>query len=157
MIFAKIDWYVLEIKSIQMQAWREEFGQMYDILPRVDRIWDKNENPWYDYSWKLTNIFLRSVISLDISGRTKRKQMTALFYFVMHIAFIIQKSLERVWHFWIMNAMYMFMYIFIVYFSFASVISATIHRHVNYIDIQVLIMVTETGTLTSTLHHNIFT
>ena len=36
-------------------------------------------------------------------------------------------------------------------------ISASIHRFVNYVDIQVLMMVTETETLTSTLHHNIFT
>ena len=46
---------------------------------------------------------------------------------------------------------------FIVYFSFAPVISASIHRYVNYFDIQVLMMVAETKTLTSTLHHNIFT
>ena len=59
--------------------------------------------------------------------------------------------------FWIMNAMCMFMYLFVVYFSFAPVISASIHRYVNYFDIQVLMMVTETETLTSTLHHNIFT
>ena len=32
-----------------------------------------------------------------------------------------------------------------------------IYSYVNYFDIQVLMMVTETETLTSTLHHNIFT
>ena len=31
------------------------------------------------------------------------------------------------------------------------------YRYMNYFDIQVLMMVTETETLTSTLHHNIFT
>ena len=56
-----------------------------------------------------------------------------------------------------MNAMCTFKYLFVVYFSFAPVISASIHRYVNYFDIQVLIMVTETEMLTSTLHHNIFT
>ena len=45
------------------------------------------------------------------------------------------------------------MYIYI----FAPVISASIHRYVNYFDIQVLMMVAETETLTSTLHYNIFT
>ncbi len=55
------------------------------------------------------------------------------------------------------NIMCTFMYLFVVYFSFAPVISATIHRYVNYFNIQVLKMVTETETLTSTLHHNIFT
>ena len=40
---------------------------------------------------------------------------------------------------------------------FAPVISASIHRYVNCFDIQVLMMVTETETSTSTLHHNIFT
>ena len=59
--------------------------------------------------------------------------------------------------FWIMNAMCTFIYLFVVYFSFAPVISASIHCYVNYFDIQVLMMVTETETLASTLHHNIFT
>ena len=49
------------------------------------------------------------------------------------------------------------MYLFVVYFSFIPVISASIHRYVNYFGIQVLMMVTETETLTSTLHHNKFT
>ena len=45
--------------------------------------------------------------------------------------------------------------IFSLYISlFAPVISASIHRYVNYSDIEVLMMVTETETLTSTLHHN---
>ena len=56
-----------------------------------------------------------------------------------------------------MNAMCTFMYLFVVYFSFAPVISASIHRYVSYFDIQVLMMVTETETLTLTLRHNIFT
>ena len=58
---------------------------------------------------------------------------------------------------WIMNAICMFVYFFVVYFSFAPVISASIHRYVNYFDIQVLMMVTETKMLTSTLHLNKFT
>ena len=61
----------------------------------------------------------------------------------------------RSYDFWIMNAMCTFIYLYVVYFSFAPVISASIH--VNYFDIQVLRMVTETETLTSTLHHKIFT
>ena len=48
------------------------------------------------------------------------------------------------------------LYLFVVYFSFAPVISVSIHRYVNYFDIQVLMMVTETETLMSTLHHNKF-
>ena len=57
-----------------------------------------------------------------------------------------------------MNAICTFMYLFVVYFSFAPVISESIHRNVNYFDIQVLMMVAvETETLTSILHHNIFT
>ena len=48
-----------------------------------------------------------------------------------------------------------FMYLFVVYFSFAPVISASIHRYVNYFDIQVLMIVTKT--LMPTLHHNTFT
>ena len=54
--------------------------------------------------------------------------------------------------------LYARLWIFSLYISFfAPVISASIHRYVNYFDIQVLMMVTETETLTSTLHHNIFT
>ena len=34
--------------------------------------------------------------------------------------------------FWILNTMCMFMYLFVVYFSFAPVISASTHRYVNY-------------------------
>ena len=56
-----------------------------------------------------------------------------------------------------MNAMCTFVYLFIICFSFAPVISASIHRYVNYFDIQILIMVTETEMLMSTLHHNKFT
>ena len=43
-----------------------------------------------------------------------------------------------------MNAMCTCLYLFVVYFSFAPVISASIHRYVNFSDIQVLMMVTET-------------
>ena len=39
------------------------------------------------------------------------------------------------------------MYLFVVHFLFAPVISASIHRYVNYFDIPVLMMVTETETL----------
>ena len=63
----------------------------------------------------------------------------------------------RSYDFWIMKAMFPFVYLFVVYFSFAPIISASIHRYVNYFDIQVLMMVTETETLTSTLRHNKFT
>ena len=56
-----------------------------------------------------------------------------------------------------MNAMCTFVYLFVEYFSFAPVISASIHRYVNYYDIQVLMIVTETKMLTSTLHLNKFT
>ena len=45
-----------------------------------------------------------------------------------------------------MNAMYTFVYLFVVYFSFVPVISANIHRYVNYFDIQALMMVTENET-----------
>ena len=55
------------------------------------------------------------------------------------------------------HAMCTFMYLFVVYFSFAPIIWASIHHYVNYFDIQVPMMVTETETLTSTLHNNKFT
>ena len=39
------------------------------------------------------------------------------------------------------------LYLSVVYFSFAPVISASIHRYVNYFDIQVLMMISETETI----------
>ena len=59
--------------------------------------------------------------------------------------------------FWILNAMCMFIYLFVVYFSFAPVISAITHRYCELFYIQVLTMVIITETLTSTSHHDIFT
>ena len=58
---------------------------------------------------------------------------------------------------YILNAMCMFIYLFIVYFSFAPVISAITHRYCELFYIQVLMMVIITETLTSTSHHDIFT
>ena len=58
---------------------------------------------------------------------------------------------------WILNAMCMFIYLFVVYFSFAPVISAITHRYCELFYIQVLMMVIKTETLTSTSHHDIFT
>ena len=51
----------------------------------------------------------------------------------------------------------MFIYLFVVYFSFAPVISAITHRYCELFYIQVLMMVIITETLTSTSHHDIFT
>ena len=59
--------------------------------------------------------------------------------------------------FWILNAMCMFIYLFVVYFSFAPVISAITHLYCELFYIQVLTMVIITETLTSTSHHDIFT
>ena len=59
--------------------------------------------------------------------------------------------------FWIINTMCAFVCLFFVYFSFVPVLSTSIHHYVNFFDIQVLMMVTETKTLTSNIYHNIFT
>ena len=53
--------------------------------------------------------------------------------------------------------MCMFIYLFVVYFSFAPVISAITHLYCELFYIQVLTMVIITETLTSTSHHDIFT
>ena len=60
-----------------------------------------------------------------------------------------QSGIKLIAQFW------SYTYILMPHFSFAPVISASSHRYVNYSDIQVLMMVTETETLT--LHHNKFT
>ena len=53
--------------------------------------------------------------------------------------------------------MCMFIYLFVVYFSFAPVISTITHLYCELFYIQVLTMVIITETLTSTSHHDIFT
>ena len=53
--------------------------------------------------------------------------------------------------------MCMFIYLFVVYFSFAPVITAITHLYCELFYIQVLTMVIITETLTSTSHHDIFT
>ena len=79
-------------------------------------------------------------------------------FFVKYAIFKYVSTFQtRSFDFWIMNTMCTFEYLFVVYFSFAPVISASTQRNVNYSDIQILMMVTETETLTLTLHHNKFT
>ena len=99
------------------------------------------------YIWKLTCrcVFLN------------KGEVLCRFFVKSNIFKYISTCQTRSYDFWIMNAMFTLVYLFVVYFSFAPVISASIHRHVNYFDIKVLMMVIETETLTSTLHHNIFT
>ena len=107
------------------------------------------------YIWKLTCcVFLN------------KREVLSHFFGKYNIFKYFSTCLTRSYDFWIMNAMctftvyislYCYVHVFVVYFSFAPVISASIHRSVSYFDIQVLMMVTETETLTSTLHHNIFT
>ena len=98
------------------------------------------------YIWKLTCcVFLN------------KREVLSRFFGKSNIFTYFSTCQTRSNDFWIMSAMCTFMYLFVVYFSFAPVISASIHNCVNYFDIQVLMMVTETETLTSTLHHNIFT
>ena len=55
------------------------------------------------------------------------------------------------------NAMCMFMYLFVVYFSFTPVTSTITHLYCELFYIQVLTMVIITETVTSTSHHDIFT
>ena len=45
-----------------------------------------------------------------------------------------------------MNAMWTLVYLFVVYISFGPVISTSIYHYVNYSDIKVLMMVSETET-----------
>ena len=109
------------------------------------------------------------IFNMDNSKRSIHKKNLLVAYFSINRRFclvslgnptfsnIFSTCQTRSNDFWIMNAMCAFMYLFVVYFSSVRVISASIHRYVNYFDIQVLMMVTETETLTSTLHHNIFT
>ena len=99
------------------------------------------------YIWKLTCycVFLN------------KREVLSRFFGKSNIFKYFSTYQTHSYDFWIMNAMCTFIYLFVIYFSFAPVISASIHRYVNYFDIQVLMMVTETETLTSTLHHNIFT
>ena len=101
------------------------------------------------YIWKLTCrcVFLNKQ---EVLSRFFGKYEYNIFKYV-------STCQTRSYDFWMMNTMCMFKYLSVVYFSFAPVISASINCYVKYFDIQVLMMVTETETLTSTLHHNTFT
>ena len=55
-------------------------------------------------------------------------------------------------HTYIHKYIYINIYLFVVYFSFAPVISAITHRYCELFYIQVLMMVIKTETLTSTSH-----
>ena len=82
-----------------------------------------------------------------LAGMTgANEKYTTKIYINVRIAFIIQKSKERVWH--------VEKYLKMLDFPRKRDKTAL---YVNYFDIQVLVMVTETETLTSTLPHNIFT
>ena len=85
-----------------------------------------------------------------------KREVLSCFFGKFNIFKYFSTCQARSYDFRIMNAMCMFMYLFVIYFSFSPVISASIHRFVNYFDTQVLMMANETETLTSTLRHNIF-
>ena len=67
---------------------------------------------------------------------------------------IIARHILKTFEFWTLCSC---LCIFSLYISHLLLSSQSIHRYVNYFDIQVLMMVTETERLTSTLHQNIFT
>ena len=110
----------------------------------MDACWDDRTK------WEISNEKIRCVF-------LNKREVLSRFFGKSNISKYASTYKTRSYNFWTMNAMCTFMYLFVVYFSFAPVISASIHRYVNYFDIQVLRMVTDTETLTSTLHHNIFT
>ena len=85
---------------------------------------------------------------------TMNRRFGSFLWEIQHFHIMCQ---AHFYDFWIMNGMCTFIYLFVVYCSFAPVFPASIHRYVNYFDIQDLMMVTETETLTSTLHIDIFT
>ena len=86
-----------------------------------------------------------------------KRDVLSRFFGKSNIFKYVSTCQTRSYDFWIMNAMCTFVYLFVVYFSFAPVTSASIHCYVNYFHIQVLMMITETEKLTSTLYHNKFT
>ena len=86
-----------------------------------------------------------------------KREVLSRFFEKSYIFKYFSTCLTRSDDFWILNAMCMFIYLFVVYFSFAPVISAITHRYCELFYIQVLMMVIITETLTSTSHHDIFT
>ena len=114
------------------------------LVSRYSYLYDSKRSI---YIWKLTClcVFLN------------KREVLSCFFGKSNIFKYVSTCQTRSYDFWIINAMCTFVYLFVVYFSFAPVISASIRRYVKYFDIQILMMVTETETLTSTLHHNIFT
>ena len=140
-IYIYIYIYMKTYLSLHISQWIYDSKRYIYMIPNDIYIYI------YIYIWKLTYRY----ISLN------EREVLSRFVGKSNIFKYVSTCQTRSYNCWIMNAMYTFMYIFVVYFSFAPVISASIHRYVNYFDIQVLMMVTETETLTSTLHHNKFT
>ena len=99
------------------------------------------------YIWKLIcYVFLN-----------KREVLSRFFEKILYflIFFPRAKHVLMTFEFWTLCVC--FIYLFVVYFSFAPVISAVTHRYCELFYIQVLMMVIITETLTSTSHHDIFT
>ena len=98
------------------------------------------------YIWKL-------ICCIFLNKREVLSRFFEKFYIFQYFSTCQTRSDD----FWILNAMCMFIYLFVVYFSYAPVISAITHRYCELFYIQVLMMVIITETLTSTSHHDIFT
>ena len=91
---------------------------------------------------------------LDFSK--KRDKTSRLLRNTQQISFYMYRSFGIIHDFWILNAMCMFMYLFVIFL----ICSCHLSKHPSICElfhIQVLMTVTETETLTSTLHHDIFT
>ena len=73
------------------------------------------------YIWKLTCrcVFLN------------KREVLSRFFGKSNIFKYVSTSQTRSYDFWIMNAMCTFVYLFVVYFSFAPVISASIHPYIH--------------------------
>ena len=143
------------------------FREMYSCLSSSHRKTQCVVNNFYSFlvylseslSWTFQN-WSRVFYIIKRTCRwtfLNKREVFSRFFGKSNIFKYISTCQTRSYDFWIMNAMCTFMYLFVVYFSFDHIFSAGIHRYVNYFDIQVLMMVTKTETLTSTLHHNIFT
>ena len=94
------------------------------------------------------------VAYFSINGRFLSRFFEKIQHFQIYF-FRVPNTFLMTFEFWTLCAC--FIYLFVVYFSFAPVISAITHLYCELFYIQVLTMVIITETLTSTSHHDIFT
>ena len=88
---------------------------------------------------------MKTYLSLCISLKKKREDLSRFFKKSSLFKYIFPRF-KHVLNTFKLRTLFTRFYFFVVYISFVPVISTSTHRYVNFSDIKVLMMVTETET-----------